>query len=259
MVKVILSFDDGREDNYRAAEEIMKELGIPGTFNITTGYVLNTIKDNEKPGPHKPMSLEHLKQLANIGIFEIAGHGYTHDNEIDNLIFGVKELRKLISNENMVQGVASPNSEFDLSKIEVAKETFELEGIKYLRVSNDYSKLNLFKKILRRLNRIFRIPYIYYFTNKDSIVESPQFLMYSIPVIRDTTLDEVRYFLEKAIEYYPDSICIFMFHSILKKGEEYYDDLFSWDFDEYKKLCEYLSDVRKAGRVAIVRNEELYE
>ena len=48
MLRVILSFDDGRKDNYRAAMEIMKPLDIPATFNITTGYILQNIADNDK-------------------------------------------------------------------------------------------------------------------------------------------------------------------------------------------------------------------
>ena len=44
MLKVVLSFDDGRRDNYRAAFEILKPLELPATFNITIGYILRNIK-----------------------------------------------------------------------------------------------------------------------------------------------------------------------------------------------------------------------
>ena len=44
MVNIVLSFDDGRHDNYEAYKNILNPLNIPATFNITAGYVLNDIE-----------------------------------------------------------------------------------------------------------------------------------------------------------------------------------------------------------------------
>ena len=37
--KIILSFDDARQDQYTAARELLDPLKIPAVFNITSGFV----------------------------------------------------------------------------------------------------------------------------------------------------------------------------------------------------------------------------
>lgn len=252
MIRIVLSFDDGRKDNYRAAMEIMKPLNVPATFNITTGYVLKSIDDKEKPGPHEPLSLDELKELAAYDLFEIAGHGYSHDNDIDNLVDGVLKLRKLLPNKK-INGVASPHSEFDLYEIEKAKKIFKENEIDYLRISNDFSKMGKVKIWLRRMNRVLHIPQLYSWVNKDSVEYKTNFLLHSFPVIRDNKLKEVKGLIDHLInnETDKDVICILMFHSILKPGEDYYKDLFSWNYDDYKMLCVYLSEQENKGYITI--------
>lgn len=256
MIKVVLSFDDGRKDNYRIAKEVLEPLGIPATFNITTGYIKRNIAEEDKPGPHEPMSLEELKELSSSGLFEIAGHGVTHNNDIQNLLNSVLELREMCDPNSDICGIASPHSQFDLKQFEEAKNLFIKNGIKYLRISNDYTKMNKVKVWLRRLNRVIHNGYLYYWVNQDSIMKNVDFLLYSIPVIRDNRLREVISLIKKIGNSNEDCICILMFHSILRKGEVYYDDLFSWDYEEFQKLCEYLI-VSKSNNIHITNSKEI--
>lgn len=256
MTKVILSFDDGREDNYRAAKEILEPLGIPATFNVTTGYVIGDIDNKDKPGPHKPMSKEQLSYMFDKSLFEVAGHGYKHNNDVENLIQGVKALESVSGFRYKVRGIASPNSSFDLEDLKDAKIKMENEGVCYLRISNDYSKYNIFKRVVRKLNRWFKIPEVYYWTNKDSLMRSKDFLLFSVPVLRDTSIKEVKYLINKIVGQ--NLICILMFHSILKTNEKYYGDLFSWDYIEFEKLCRFLSELREQLKIEIQRTEELF-
>ena len=85
----------GNKFKVLTAKKILEPLNIPGTFNITTGYILKEINEQDKPGPHEPMSIEEIKELSSNSIFEIAGHGYTHDNDINNLVLGVIKLTQL--------------------------------------------------------------------------------------------------------------------------------------------------------------------
>lgn len=260
MLRVILSFDDGRKDNYRAAMEIMKPLDIPATFNITTGYILQNIADNDKPGPHAPMNLDELNELAACELFEIAGHGYTHDNDIENLLNGVLVLRKLLPNAK-INGVASPHSEFKLSDLKIAQEKFNENGIRYLRISNDYTKMSQTKIWLRRLNRVLHLSSLYAWVNEDSIEIEAKFLLHSFPVIRDNKLREVKKLINRLRENSldSDSVCILMLHSILKPGEDYYNDLFSWDYDDFFNLCKYLSEQLKKGNILMCRTNDLFK
>lgn len=258
MLKVVLSFDDGRRDNYRAAFEILKPLELPATFNITIGYILRNISDQEKPGPHEPMTIEELKSLVDCDLFEIAGHGYCHDNDINNLLEGVLQLRKLFPGAE-IKGIASPHSEFNLDELETAENLFSKNEIHYLRISNDYSKMGKLKIWVRRLNRFLHFPCLYAWTNIDSVIREKGFLLHSFPVIRDNSLKEVIGLIEK-LSYESrnlDQTCILMFHSILKQGEDFYNDLFTWDYNIFKEFCSYLSKKSKENSVIINKTIDL--
>lgn len=260
MLKVILSFDDGRKDNYRVAFEVLKSLNIPATFNITSGYIIRDIEDQEKPGLHEPLSLEELQDLAACGLFEIAGHGYRHNNDIDNLLDGVLQLRKLLPGVN-INGIASPHSEFNLDELQKAESLFSKNCINYLRISNDYLKMGMLKIWLRRFNRLLHFPSLYKWVNKDSIIRDKNFLIHSFPVIRDNCLSEVIGLIEKLSSEGRESdiACILMFHSILKPGEEFYNDLFTWDYDTFEKLCYYLSEKTKEKILSTNNTIDLYK
>ncbi len=250
MSKIVLSFDDGRRDNIRVANGILIKYNIPATFNITTGYINKNIPKSKMPCPHIAMSIEELNEISNNRLFEIAGHGVEHNNSIVNLVDSVITLRKMLPNAaNPIVGVASPHSEFDLTLLETAKVKFTDAKIDYLRVSNDYNIMGKTKIWLRRINRILNIPQVYYYTNKNSIIlNKGSFLLHSIPVIRDNTLQELEYFIKTSLK---DYACVFMFHSILKPGEDYYNDLFTWDYDRFEKFCVILNEYRERGLIEI--------
>lgn len=252
MTKIALSFDDGRKDNYRVAKEILEPLNIPASFNITTGYIQRTIEEKDKPSAHEPMTMEEVKDLKEKDLFEIAGHGYTHDNEQKNLIKGVNELRNILNFNEKKIGIASPHSEFDLSGIEKFKTECKKNNINYLRISHRFKKNFLIRKIIRKINRKLNIPFLYYYVYKDTDVKkTDEFLLYSVPIIKDNKINEVKYLIEKAIE--SDKSYILMLHSILKPGEIYYDDLFTWDYNDFKELCEFLKELENNNKIKITK------
>ena len=54
-----------------------------------------------------------------------------------------------------------------------------------------------------------------------------------------------------------DQTCILMFHSILKQGEDFYNDLFTWDYNIFKEFCSYLSKKSKENSVIINKTIDL--
>lgn len=256
MVNIVLSFDDGRYDNYEAYKNILNPLNIPATFNITAGYVLNDIEKNDMPGPHKPMSIEEVAEMNESSICEIAGHGYTHDNTIKSLIKGVEWQRENLGYDFV--GIASPHSEYDLKKLEEDIKVFRDNNVVYLRVSNDYSKLKFIKKAIRKINRNIHSGYLYYFINKDSICYNKNFILYSVPVLKNNKLHEVEKFIDIVSRTKKEATVIFMFHSILKEGSMYYEDLFSWDYKDFYDLCVFLNEMRKDKKINIIKTIDIF-
>jgi peptidoglycan/xylan/chitin deacetylase (PgdA/CDA1 family) len=74
---VVVTFDDGYENNYTAAYPILKELGIPACIFVTTGHIGKTI-DDQYFKRASFLSVEQLHKLADDSRIEIASHGVTH-------------------------------------------------------------------------------------------------------------------------------------------------------------------------------------
>ena len=90
---ISFSFDDGRIDNYTIVYPLLKKYNLPATFNITTAYVEGKI-NKETLTYANPMDVEMVKKINDDSMMEIAGHGYWHRNTIDDIVHGVRILRK---------------------------------------------------------------------------------------------------------------------------------------------------------------------
>ena len=53
-------------------------------------------------------------------------------------------------------------------------------------------------------------------------------------------------------------IAITVGHSILKNGENYYDDLFTWDYNDFNSLCLFLNMMRNNNKINIIRTIDLF-
>lgn len=249
MTNIAFSFDDGSRDNYIVAKEILEKFKIPATFNITTGYISNKINEPEKLAGEEPMKIEELIELNSNSLFEIAGHGFQHNNNIDNLIAGIDDLKKYLNKKYTYIGIASPNSEFPINKLEEYKNILKTQNVIYLRTGPRFKKMSFLKKIIRKLNNFFNIPFFYYFVYRDTFMNSKnEFLLYSIPIIRNTKLKEVKYLIDMAIK--DNKSIILMFHSISDKNKNLNEsDLFNWKYLDFLGLCELLKKYEEEKKI----------
>lgn len=255
MINVSLSFDDGRGDNYRIVKEILEPLRIPATFNITIEYIEN-IAEEKQPCINKPLSIEEIQAISKNNLFEIAGHGYFHKNDRDNMILGVNKLREWCGLGNKKMGIASPSSEMTEKEIENNWGVFQKENINYVRAGDRIKSFDIVKKLCRKLNRILHIPFIFNWIYQETLLsDEDTYIYYSIPVLNDNNLNEILYLLKNAIK--AKKSLILMFHSILKPQEKYYKDLWSWDYIEFLKLCQYLKEYEKEGKIKLCTSIEL--
>ena len=255
MITISLSFDDGRRDNYIAFKEIMEPMGIPATYNITSGYIQRNIEESDCPGPHEPMTIDELKEMNTSSIVEIAGHGYSHDNSMRSLLEGIQWLRNTLSIDSI--GIASPHSEYEISRLNSDIQCFKDNNVKYLRISNDFSRFGISKKIARKCNKICHSGALFYYFNRDSIMKEHDFLLHSVPILRITTVNELKNFIKIVTRKFDQGSIIFMLHSILKPVESYYDDLFSWDYDQFREFCEFLIDQQNKGNIQLKKTIDL--
>lgn len=252
-MNVVLSFDDGRKDNIRMVNEVLIPLQISATINITTNYIADSTKA-KRPCLNPSMPKGELIQLLQIPLIEIAGHGKEHHNEISNLLEGIMELREWCGIDKI--GIASPHSQILKGELELIKTQSSTLRIGYVRTGERLSKAAFIKKWIRRLNRFIHSKRLFVWIYKDTLLnEKDNFELFSVPVLHCNTLGEIEALIQYA--YKADKSLILMFHSILKKEEDFYDDLWSWDYDLFYKLCKYLKNLEAMGKIKISKTIDL--
>ncbi|MCX7021239.1 MAG: polysaccharide deacetylase family protein [bacterium] len=77
---VVLTFDDGYESVYREAWPLLRELGLPATVFLVTGY-MGRSNDWDQPlarGAFRHLSWAQAREMAADGLVRFASHGVTH-------------------------------------------------------------------------------------------------------------------------------------------------------------------------------------
>ncbi len=254
---VSLSFDDGRIDNYTIAYPILKKMDMPATFNITTGYVGNKLKPGN-PTDVKPMSMDMVKELFSNKAFEIAGHGWAHQNDIKDIDKGFEEL-KISLNVDMLtplgDGFASPGTGLN-------KETWQKltrdgkHNIRYARVSLRYKSHKMLKTLTRKASRILRMPCLYRMAYQDTLMDSVDGgLLYSIPVLSSITVNELKAVINHAVK--TKQAVVLMFHSIVPDGNVHDN----WDYEsgKFTAFCDFLKQQEGDGRLQVCTSMELWK
>lgn len=96
---ICLTFDDGYQDNYDIAYPILKELGVPFTIYVTTGFIDNRVPMWWYPNEHLGISTESLNALDGDSICTIGAHTVSHPR-LDTL--SIEEQHKEIAESKAI-------------------------------------------------------------------------------------------------------------------------------------------------------------
>jgi peptidoglycan/xylan/chitin deacetylase (PgdA/CDA1 family) len=242
------SFDDGREDNYLVARNILKKYNLPATFNIATAYI-EGLMEKGVPSLSLPMNKQEVIALYNDGTFEIAGHGDFHQNDINDINSGLLKLKRWLGDDYGHDGIgfASPGTDFNL------KDRMELRncGVNYIRLSFRYQKHILFKILCRKISRIVKSSHLYIMAYKDTLMNSiDDDIVYAIPILNCVTFHQLKGIINYAIDH--NEGLVFMLHSVKNVGEDGYSDNWTMDASIFDELCYYLSLAQSKGELKVV-------
>ena len=253
-----LSFDDGRADTFLNGYPILKKYKLPATFNITTGFIKGEYRDFVNDWI-KPMTIDMVKELYVDPAIEIAGHGYKHQNDLNDIKQGIDELCKLLGTDNLYKdtnGFASPGSGLTSEVFQQMRHSSNVHPISYARMSLRNQSHKMLKTIARKISRGIPTPFFYRYAYQDTLMDTaPNGVLYSIPVLSSVTVNQLKAILSEAIK--TKKTCILMFHSIVEKGNA--RDNWEYEVDKFDALCRFLKDKQDEGLLQVATSMDIVQ
>ena len=215
---IIFSIDDGRKDMYQLAKEILIPKKVPATLNITTNDAFFAEKNLPK------ISKEELLEIGQCPFLEIANHADMHSNETDDILKGFETLCDWFGyDKTKPLGFASPYSHMTMEYAREHEDALQELGIKYVRTHKEG----------------------YYFNKEDDV-----YALASYGLLNKMPVQELKDLADEAVE---KKYClIYLLHSVLKPGEYNYENDYSYDFDKFNELVDYILELQKEGKVDIM-------
>jgi hypothetical protein len=241
MKYIILSFDDGRKDNYETVYPLLKKYGFTASFHIVTGFADGTAK-----AKFETMDIDNVKELARNG-FDISSHSDKHVNEENDLRTSLQKL-KLWGIDRKPLIFSSPNSDIYEGNIPQYFDMLRNNRIEYVRSGVQIRRNGLCYIILCLLQLYTKSKRLYYFLNKSNIMKfggggcnslkiNGLHVVKSVAVKTQNTAGQLIYMVKKL---QPDDAVCFLFHSV-SSGKDIEDD-YAFELEKFEVFLNQLKN-----------------
>lgn len=233
-MNVILSFDDGREDQYRIAYPILTHYGLRASFHITTGFVDGTYKTDDFGTNRKSVTINQIKTMHQNGM-DISLHGDKHITDPLDYEESYCKMLKWIGKDKY--GFSVPGSNYSANSLRSFLANCKNKP-SYIRVGRNPACYSFFKKIMYVLYRITKAqPFFNSFNLPNIINKKDKYLIYSLVVKKYTKPSSIEKFLKKYNDQ--NSTIVLMFHSIV---DETPNDVWEYKKQHFEQLCSFLKN-----------------
>lgn len=239
---VIFSFDDGRTDQYEIAYKTLKKFGFPATINVVSEFINNPTKfECFGTMQNKSLTWNNLIEMEKDGNWEIACHGATHNNSVD-------DIREWLSNDYIVEngwnknvGFASPGSFLTVENCEDVRRMLDCGELIYIRSGKQIRREGIKYVICTLINRIIKSKKLFVSMNRDCILhKNKEAILMSIGITAFDTVDEICALIQEVQE---EEAIILMFHSIIEnKDIPLAKDFWYWEKPKLESLCDFLNN-----------------
>ncbi len=227
---ICLSIDDARENILSLVYKELLPKNIPATINVVTGFIDGTAENRGDPC----ISKKQLIDVFNTNLFEIANHGDSHKNNIEDIIKG---REKLVSWLNLPKdtklGFASPGSNMKIKDALLMQKELEDAGVLYVRTYDNSILIDKREKESHALLNTFTFAF-------SSVVVYKGVTPYS------RLVELTEYAIKNNLTL------ILMLHNFAKKGEEIFDGDWTYDLDEFSKYLAYITKKREEEKLDIL-------
>lgn len=256
--KIAICFDDGRKDFKDVVLPILEKYGLKCTCFLTTGYIDESAAMCASVLP--ALSVKDVQEIHKSGSIEIGCHGDTHQNDVNDILIGLKKLEDWLDIKPLVEGIgfASPGTSFEknVESVEILRKA----GIQYIRLSLCLRTMSFLRILARKICRIFPSLFLYKISYAESFVCKDDFpYIHSVPVVRSDSFLQLMELVKNAIKR--NRKVIFMFHSVMElmptniPREEK-----NWIYSahEFEKFCRNIADLRNCGKCQVMTVKEVY-
>ena len=242
---VVISIDDGNADDFRLYENILLKYNLSATFNIISNAI-----DGEKY-----LTKDQLREIYRNPFMEIAAHGYSHQNDEEDIKKGIAELYDWLGITTELIGFASPGSQMKNAFVEENQDRLRSWGLLYVRTARNPNAGERHLELQRELQAAGASNYV--IENIPQLTYSFDSLCVNSAVVhRDTALDDLKRLVDITAE---EKACIvFMFHRTKKKGEADYEEIYCYDYNSFEGFAQYLAAKRDAGVIDVLTNRQAY-
>jgi len=238
MKTVVITFDDGRNDNYNFAFKIMSKYGLKGTIFCTTGFIDGTWqKKKDWYSAEQPLSLYQLTEMHRYG-WEIATHGDRHITKIDDTKSAISKLHKWGLSDSNGVGFSIPDSKVSKEDLKYFISNLCPLPVKYIRCGRNTNTKSIFNRFLFFFYTYLNSYFAYEKFNKPNVVSVNSYNRFQIPSIVVRFKDSPKKIIKFIKKMPNDSLIVLMFHSILPNNSNYYGaDPWNWENDKMEMLC----------------------
>ncbi len=232
----------------------MNQSGLPCTINVVTDFIVNPSDYHSfRSGNNESVSISNLLEMQDQG-HEIACHGHTHKNTINDITKNIGKLKSWGIKTNQI-GFASPHSYIYDKNIFTINPLIEDGTLMYVRSGVQIKRkgfIYLFRSIIQE---IFKSKKIFYGLNKKLLFDfnDKSKLIYGISITNRTTVNQIKHLINKMPK---NSYAILIFHSVLNKQDKGYGkDKWYWSTKKFRKLVVFLTN----SNIKVIRTKDIFK
>ncbi len=232
-------------------------MNIPASYYITSAYNDGSCPEEYSPTKIPPIGVENIRSMGANDQMEIACHGNYHICDISDAKEGERNLREWLKIADSVSlGFAVPNS--SISKEEEIHGEWKV--FRYVRTGPMYGDMRWLQVLCRKFCRVIPVVVPYRYAYRDCVIEDLHgerdvWLFPSVPVLKDTTLEQVYGLVHEAVSR--KGHLILMFHSIGRVDDK--TDNWTWHWEKFLTLCTWLKELESEGVIRLCTVAQLQD
>lgn len=249
-MNVVLSFDDGRIDNYKNAFPVLKKYGLTASIHITTGFIDGTFVTDEFGKNMEPLTIQSLEDMSRIGI-DISSHGDKHIMEKKDFLISREKIKSWIGKS--VVGFSVPNSSASKENVNSFVDNVK-NSVSYVRIGRDSRCKSFIYKFFYLIYKIAHFQLCFNLFNKINInTVFDKYYIKSVVIKRHTKSRNVINFIKKYSSI--DGALVLMLHTVTDKPQNPWE----WSLAQFENLCSYLKNMSDSKQIILTNLQKLVE